>query len=301
MATKRGSAAKRAKGREYLIVDHASLAKTVRDAIDRRHGGNRNRAAVAIGIPHTTLKGYEEKRTAAVRHETFERLHKLVGPAHSASLDSALLTPTAREILDAFDDWLHSETDVAETGARYTARELLSTVVDGDPRSQRANLFEWDARVGETEDLLSELRRRYPALWAPLNRKLLQRGHFRPRAALAFYRVVAPLLHSRDTEGVERDITELHPTELRRFLRAGIQREIILLDRDNDVRRAQLLGTEQGREDFLIERIVRESAGRRTRLGLRFFPPPMLNPERARILASARKGASHAAVPKALK
>ena len=276
MATNRGTTPKRAKGREYLIVDRASLAGTVRDAIVRRYGGNRNRAAIAVGIPHTTLKGYEEQRTAAVRHETLDKLRRLVGSTQSALLDSALLTLGARAVLVEYDEWLQSETEVAEGGAKQTARDLLAVDVDGGPLSARMGLLQWDARTGETEQLLKELERRHADLWAPLKRKLQQRGHFKPRAQLAFYRVIAPLLSGRDAGGIERDHLELSRKELRQFIRAGVQREVILLDRENDVRRAQSAGTERRRQNFVVTQVFRESSGAKARLGLRFYPPSTL-------------------------
>lgn len=286
MATRYETTSKRAKGHEYLVVDPAGLADIVRDAIVRRYGGNRSRAANAVGIPHTTLKRYEEQRAPAVRHETLERLRRLVGPAQSALLDSALLTPGARAVLAEYDEWLQAETEVAEGGAKQTARDLLAVDEDGGPLSARMGLLQWDARTAETEQLLKELERRHSDLWAPLKRKLQQRGHFQPRAQLAFYRVIAPLLSGRDAGGIERDHLELSRNELRKFIRAGVQREVILLDRENDVRRAQSAGTDRRRQNFVATQLFRGSSATRARLGLRVYPPSTLNPSQARLLTA---------------
>ena len=73
----------------------------------------------------------------------------------------------------------------------------------------------------------------------PLTTILLRRGHFTARARLAELRVVAPLLDHGETEGIERRESELSQRELVQFIKAGIRREMILLNRETDIRRAQ--------------------------------------------------------------
>lgn len=63
-----------------------------------------------------------------------------------------------------------------------------------------------------------------------------------PRGVLAVLRTVEPLTHSTGTGGMERHGLELdHRGELLRFLDVSIERELLLLSRERDIRRAQEL------------------------------------------------------------
>lgn len=60
------------------------------------------------------------------------------------------------------------------------------------------------------------------------------------RLALALFRTLEPLLDSHASGGIERHHSELDDQELRKFVRAGFDREmILLLARPGDIERAQ--------------------------------------------------------------
>ena len=88
------------------------------------------------------------------------------------------------------------------------------------------------------QQLLEELRRRFHHEWKPLE-QALRRRHRRPRADLAFARVVSPLMDHRDSGKIERSVDEFTDDELRVFIRAGVRRECLLLARAPDIERAQ--------------------------------------------------------------
>lgn len=100
--------------------------------------------------------------------------------------------------------------------------------------------FEWqDYKVYETQDLLDRVQQLCASEFRKLDEFLTRRGHFRERVEIAYRRIIAPLLEHEDSGGVERGWTELSEAELVQFVKAGITRERILLDREADVQRVQ--------------------------------------------------------------
>jgi hypothetical protein len=88
-------------------------------------------------------------------------------------------------------------------------------------------------------DLVEDLRKRFPAHFNDFDRFLKSRGHRGIRVDLAFRRIVEPLLQTDGSGGIERDWRELNHEELEAFVKAGIKRETIMLDRSPDIQRAK--------------------------------------------------------------
>lgn len=235
MATRTGATLKRAKGREYLVQDRETFAAILEEAISGHYDGNRNAAAKTVGIPHSTLKRYMEKRGAAVRHETIERLRKLVGGSRVSRLEAALLSPPARRTLAEYDQWIRDATRSLAWGGTH-GRRLLSVRDHLQLEAEVGSAFDRGTRLWQ---LIRRLQRQFPKEWQPLQLRITKRGHLKSRAGLAFLRVVEPLSAAEDTWGVERSWQELSDQEMREFIRAGVARERILLDRETDIRRAQ--------------------------------------------------------------
>jgi hypothetical protein len=227
---------KRAKGRHYKIQDRAELSALIGEAVARDHDGSRNRAAKDSGLPHSTLKRYHDGRGPFVRHETLDKLRQLIGPVGLGRLEKAVLTPTATDALLAFDRWLREETRSTLVGTVRQAGLLFAGTSELD--HQKA-IYSAQDRAEQLEQLCGRWQKRYAHEFARLKKQLVARGHFKPRARLAFLRVLAPLLDSSDSAGIERSWSELTETERRMFVRAGVTREVILLRRENDVQRAQ--------------------------------------------------------------
>lgn len=226
-----------ARAREYQIHDRKALAAVLVEAVTQRHGGNYSAAAKSSGIPNSTLQRYREERGPAVRRETLEKLLALVGRSRSLRLSDAVLSPSARAALEDYDTWLKQETRAARLGSTLSVRLSGSAKVGSAEHKRLVN----DAadRVIAIDRLLSSLRKRYPGDWKRLEKRLTTGRHDKARARLAFLRVVAPLLDTEDTGYIERAWHELSAEELHDFVRAGITREIVLLGRESDIRRAQ--------------------------------------------------------------
>lgn len=226
-----------ARAREYQIHDRKALAAVLREAVTQRHGGIYSAAARSIGIPNSTLQRYREERGPAVRRETLEKLLALVGRARSQRLSDAVLSPSARVSLADYDTWLKQETQATRLGGILSFRLSGSNKVDSEEHKRLAN----DAanRGIAIDRLLASLRTRFSQEWKSLENRLKTGRHDKARARLAFLRVVAPLLATEDTGYIERAWHELSEEELRDFVKAGITREIVLLGRESDIRRAQ--------------------------------------------------------------
>lgn len=237
MATRTGKKVVRAKGRDYIVQERDTFAAILNEAILSRYDGNRNAAAKAVGIPYTTLKRYLEQRGAAVRHETIERLRKLVGGGHASRLEAALLSPLARRVIDHYDHWVIEETRALEWGSIHTNR--VAAIPSDNEAELESKVAKAIDRGTQLWQLVQMLRRRFPKEWKPLQSHLTKRGHFNPRARLAFLRVVEPLSAADETWGVERSWREFSDQEIMEFIKAGVARERILLDRETDIRRAQ--------------------------------------------------------------
>jgi hypothetical protein len=240
MAKPRHRTERRARGPEFPIQDRRALASLLEEVIKRRFSGNRSAAARSVGIPHSTLKRYHEKRGAGIRRETLLKLDRLLGAAGRKRLSDAVLTSASRGALEAYDDWLAAELSGISAGSRRTFHYALRTVSPGDDWKLDELTDHATVRGKRLEQvILSSLIRRFRDEWEPLDRVLRRRPHEEMRARLASLRVVAPLLDSDETAGIERSYAEMSKSELRAFIKAGVRREVILLDRDTDVRRAQ--------------------------------------------------------------
>ena len=235
MARKRAGEG-RAKGREHMVVKRAAFARCIDEAIRTRFGGNRNAAARSAGIPHSTLKRYHESRGASVRDETLNKLFRLVGPERTSQLGDGLISPLVREALSRYDRWVRTETAYLAGGV--TLGRMAAGWKPKDHLELEASTgADWDG-AQELQRALKYLQARFPDAWAPL-RSALKGRERQPRARLAFARVIAPLLRRDDTLFVERDWRELSASEIKRFIKAGVTRETILLDRPDALRRAQ--------------------------------------------------------------
>lgn len=237
MANHAGRTSKRAKGRHYSVQDADRLAEIIEAAIRRRFGGSRYAAARSIGIPNSTLKRYHDGTGVAIRHETLDKIRKLVGAGGNKAISRAVLTEAATRTLDKYDAWLQEETISTLFGA--VRRSHVTSAGDDDWAVENANSAAWERR-SRLDDLVKRWVAQFPEDWKPLKELLVRRGHFANRAQLAYPAVVAPLFHKHDSGSIERSWNELNEGELKAFIRAGVRQQCILLNRGNDVERAQV-------------------------------------------------------------
>lgn len=98
----------------------------------------------------------------------------------------------------------------------------------------------WRGFAVEWNVLLDRVRRVTPDVLNDLNALANDRRYMTDRLALALFRTLEPLLDAHSSGGIERHHSELDDQELRRFVRAGFEREmILLLARPGDIERAQ--------------------------------------------------------------
>lgn len=198
---------------------------------------------------------------------TYETLQRLVPSALHSELEALLMSESALAIHAAYRDWLEETyarsvpvkvprvrrrvflgNRVVAPGATsgedasrdsWASEETAVTTAFREARTKlERQLVQLDA-VPEIEGLLRTLRATFPGDFNRLDRLLSERGHTKGRSELAWSRIVSPLLEHSPSSGVERGLREIPKPELRRFLRAGITREFILLQRGSDLARAQ--------------------------------------------------------------
>ena len=233
--------ARGARGREYKIDDRDDLASLLDEAIAKQYRGIRLAAAKAVGIPNSTLQRYVEKKGDGMRSETFLKLQQLVGPAGREWLDSAVSVAGTHDLLSNYRDWVEEEIQgilLSRRGCRHLLTNRFHVGTADNPFVNVATSVDMEEAM---ESLLSELRgEKFSKEWKPLEARIVDRGHTRRRALLAYLRVVEPLLDNI-TNWLDRDFGSLTERELLVFISSGVKRERILLDRDADIRRAQVV------------------------------------------------------------
>ena len=201
-----------AAGRNIVIGDRPGLAALFRRLITERFGGSVKRAAAESGVTRALLRRILSAEQRHVRTDNAHLLRQMAG-REWRTVEQLLLAEPVRERLSRYDEWLHDAMHVAANGSQ-------------------------DGHSLEHQTWMNRLREQFPSEWAPLVRAVTRR-HYRARAELAFDRVIAPLLDTFDTAGIERSPFEFKPAELRAFIKAGVKRECLLLEREADPKRAQ--------------------------------------------------------------
>jgi hypothetical protein len=98
---------------------------------------------------------------------------------------------------------------------------------------------EWRGRAVEWNDLVERARRVSSDVFTALDALRNDHNFVVDRIQLVLVRILEPLLESYASGGIERYHGSLSDEELADFVRGGFQREIILLNRENDLARAQ--------------------------------------------------------------
>jgi hypothetical protein len=161
-----------------------------------------------------------------VRMETANWLSGYVHPRRLRQFWGTLLTPSERTLLFHHDQWM------AATGRRLVRTSgWAPTSSEERPRWFRiAKSKVGAARARE----LTQLERRIRRLLRTSPRGVLAQSAPAgegDRALIAWLRVLEPLLASADAGYVERGWRELSDRELKAFVKAGLRRERILLNR----------------------------------------------------------------------
>jgi hypothetical protein len=218
-----------------VIVAQPRLFKAlVRKAIKSGFGGNVSKAAKAIRISQSQLSRIYARGITQLRISSVPAVGRLFTDQKKPILDCALLGIPTIIGLQAYGRWL----GVGQRSARDLARPyrprrnlLPSVTAAAFSKEVRAHLKTIDA-----------LRTEFRELFDVFDSFLLKRRHTAYRAALAHFRILDGLFEFEPSGGMERPWIDLSKSEMRRFLRAGITRETIMLGRSADLQRAQEIG-----------------------------------------------------------
>lgn len=208
------------------IRDPALLAEELRRIVDRTFGGNESSAARHAGLSQPTLNRLCRGVQRTIRPSTLEKARSLIPDRRRRLVDLAVRSPAALHRLEKHSAWL---------AQRYQA-------IRWDLKPETAEEAELDgySREQDEKELVVYLWKRHGAELRRYRRQIERRGHLAPDAGpwggeylfdLSIARIIAPLLEWWDSGGIERHWTELSAAEVGKFVRAGIRRERLLLDR----------------------------------------------------------------------
>lgn len=197
------------------IIDGEALRSVLQRVLEEV--GTHRKAARRLGIGQTTftrlLNGITHKK---MRSDTYLSIKEaLSGHAVEFGLgerfEGSVLTFKGRLVRDNYESWLHQEFQRLERKVGPLLTVLLN-------HFQCATVF----------DRFLERQTRRPDLPQPDDERLW----------IALYRAVEPLVEAKATWGVEWSWEELDAAgHLGRFVRAGLEREQIMLSRERDEER----------------------------------------------------------------
>jgi transcriptional regulator with XRE-family HTH domain len=186
--------------------------------------GTQARAAQALGLSRNSQSYVSKLCRGKMRRVTGSTLAAIAGALvdddERAALRRTVLTPFQESAVRHYGRWLREQ--AWPTGSE-AQRALASEVAD---------LYR-DDRCGDDLVWMREELRKAVAGWATDDER-------RWRVAVAERRVLAPLMHGRASAGVERTVVELAKAgQLRKYLRAAVRAERVLLARPSAVERAR--------------------------------------------------------------
>ncbi len=231
----------------FIVMDRSLLAEVMAEAIEERFGGSlragwaatnqevqrrARRRPKATGkdarrryepLDYATAWRLRNGKTGQLKPSTFDWLLLFVPKDDRSRLFDAVVSPVAQGFIDGHSSWVR----------RVTA------ALAGDPNGGRIEAALAALRRERIDRLLAQMQQLAPKAFERFDRVT---GHHRKeRIWLSRVRLAAPFLDARDTGGIERGWQELGEPELRKYIIATLKREEILLDRRNDVQRAQRL------------------------------------------------------------
>jgi len=212
------------------ILDPRTLAAIINAVIETSFDVNVTAAASGLGIERSLLSRLRSGIAKSLHESDVTALRNRLPRAQFVEIEKCVVDPPLAELLAAFDAWVKAE------HSRLLYRESAPDTIIGRAISSVA---EWGTqRLLEYDHLFGVVQERFPDLVGKFNRFLERRRHFRARGELAYARILAPLLDCAESGLIERRWQDLSNAELRRFVKSGMDREMILLDRPPDVQQA---------------------------------------------------------------
>lgn len=214
----------RRRGAHFTVLAPAALAAEITRQVGR---GSLARAAAAVGMSRQTLHRLAAGRAARITVRTLEQLEQLL-PESGLKWAKYILSPDGHQAFVAYVLWLRSSFDqLRRDRGAGSAIEVVHEEA------------EWRGRSAEWADLVERARRATPDVFTALDALMNDRNFVGDRIQVGLGRILEPLLESYASGGIERYHGTLSDDELADFVRAGFLRETILLNRDNDLARAQ--------------------------------------------------------------
>ena len=241
------------------VIDPGLLGRVTKQTV-MPHFGTQTEAAAAMGIDQSSLSRLLRGRAGkAITLDVFYAIGRFVGLAgRGPELRRAVLNPGATSLLQKYRSWLQEELrDFNQEVLPRIGADRCRTVARKD-----ASGFSEQGIMRETayQHVLMRLQQREPGKWhlKGFERKARKMG-WRPgmaRFELALRRVVGPLATAGETGYLERGWEELlvNDRQLVAYLNAALAKELILLNRQQDLQRAQRLASyvdERGQPTFV--------------------------------------------------
>ncbi len=207
---------KRGSLHQVRIVDAEALRSVLRRIVEEEEYSTHRQAATFLRIGQTTFTRLLNGTTNQfMRFDTYCSIREaLSGHAIEFGLitvfEDSVLPWEGRQIRGQYESWLDGELD------RLRETHSFVTELFAHPEYHE-QIEKWLQQVTLREHLPREEDKRH---W------------------LALYRALEPLGNAKATYGVERSWQELHEAgHLRPFLRAALERERIMLERERDLER----------------------------------------------------------------
>lgn len=212
------------------------LAEMLRQVVKARFSGNASNAARVAGLAQSHFAKLLAGRLRAVTPDTVRALRVFLTRHSAFRLDSMLSAPEAY-FLDRYHSlWLaHVSNCIGGDWTPLFERGAKGASLVRGGLSQRA-------KSQLLADLVTDwIRPPLASYFAPLEGFFKRAGPHAipgPRRFLAVLRIAAPLLDHHESGFMERGWQELSLKEKTAFLKAGVTRELILLNRETGLARA---------------------------------------------------------------
>jgi hypothetical protein len=223
--------------RQLLIPvrDKAAFRDLIQRTVDKEKGfGTKSAAAEELSVPRPQLVHWSQgRRITRVFLVTYEALQRWVeqqcGDTDRLLFSRAFPRPATHEVMLGYTSWMEQ---TLEALLGLTGSVCWGVNQEGIPTALTGEV----ARAGlltEYKALRAKLEADHQAL-VDFQTKIRQRGISLERIELAVARILAPLLDHSMSAFVEPAVEELDPDELKQFIKAGIDREEIILDARTD-------------------------------------------------------------------
>lgn len=223
----------------YAIHDRIGFAALLNAALQEA-GENQKEAAERATVAESQISKLLRKELGAISEKTLQGILKLFPENRRTEVAQSLLSPAAVAARTRYEkwleDWIHDfhllrEPGLDDWAEGWTDAALTAMIVRAYEVCRKELDDFWDklAAAGHV---------------APRDRPLANPDIVATRYQLALYRVLEPFGSADDTAGFEVRFDELSDEDFRRFVKYGLERELILLDRAPDVQRAQQIGGE---------------------------------------------------------